>query len=142
MRPDDLHDQSGRRTGCPEHVLGSAVFGQAITIVATVTAAVTPSGTVTFSDGALRWPRFPSMALAGHTHHRHLVIGSHSITATYSGDAHFVATVSGSASESVAQSITNVVLVPQAVVRKRKVVSIGLKAEIEPVPGEVFPLAS
>ena len=120
---------------------GSAVFGQAITIVATVTAAVTPGGTVTFSDGGTPLATVPldssgqaRLTTAG------LAIGSHSITATYSGDAHFVATVSGPASESVAPSTTHVVLVTQAVFRHRKLVSIGLKAEIEPVaPGGGIP---
>ena len=121
--------------------VGSAVFGQAITIVATVTAAVTPSGTVTFSDGGTPLATVPLDGSGRATlTTADLAIGSHSITATYSGDAHFVATVSGSASESVARSTTHVVLVPQAVVRKRKVVSIGLKAEIEPVaPGGGIP---
>ena len=112
---------------------GSAVFGQAITIVATVTAAVTPSGTVTFSDGGTPLATVPLDGSGQATlTTADLAIGSHSITATYSGDAHFVATVSGSASESVARSTTHVVLVPQAVFRHGKVVSIGLKAEIQP----------
>jgi hypothetical protein len=121
--------------------VGSAVFGQAITIVAMVTAAVTPSGTVTFSDSGTPLATVPLDGSGRATFTTaDLAIGSHSITATYSGDADFVETVSGPASESVARSTTKVVLVPEAVFRKRKVVSIGLKAEIDPVaPGGGIP---
>jgi hypothetical protein len=120
---------------------GSAVFGQAITIVATVTAAVTPSGTVTFSDGGTPLATVPLNGSGQATlTTADLAIGSHSITATYGGDAHFVATISGSASESVAPSPTHVVLVSQSVFHNRKVVSIRLKAEIQPVaPGGGIP---
>jgi hypothetical protein len=110
-------------------------------MVATVTAAGTPSGTVTFADGATPLGTVPldssgkaSLTTTG------LAIGSHSITATYSGDAGSFTTQSGPAPESVAPATTEVILVPHPVFRRKKVVSIGLMAEIEPVaPGGGVP---
>ena len=67
---------------------GSTVYGQPITFVATVAAAGTPSGTVTFLDGGTTLATVPldgsgtaTLTTSG------LALGSHSITATYSGDA-------------------------------------------------------
>jgi hypothetical protein len=114
---------------------GSTVYGQPIMMVATVTAADTPNGTVTFSDGTTPLATVPldgsgkaTLTTSG------LAIGFHAITATYSGDADFFGSQSGSTSESVSQAATKIVLVPRRVFRKKKVVSLGLTAEIEPVP--------
>ena len=123
---------------------GSAVYGQSVTFVATVapTVAGTPSGTVTFSDGgtplatvALDGSGKATLTTSG------LAVGSNAITATYSGDADFLGVQSTAASESVAQAGTQVVLVPQPVLnKKKKVVSVRLKAEIEPLsPGGGVP---
>jgi hypothetical protein len=113
----------------------SAVYGQSLTFVATVAGASVPSGTVTFFDGATSLATIPldgsgkvTLTTTG------LAVGSHSITATYGGDANFLAVQSGPASESVAQAATSVVLVPHPVLRKKKVVSLGLSAEVVPVP--------
>jgi hypothetical protein len=114
---------------------GSAVYGQPITMVATVTGPGTPGGTVAFTDGATLLATVPldgsgkaTLSISG------LAVGSHAIIATYGGDANFLAVQSGPASESVAQAATAVVLAPHPVFRKKKVVSLGLTAEVVPVP--------
>jgi hypothetical protein len=119
----------------------SAVYGQPVTIVATVNAPGTPSGTVTFSDGATPLATVPldSSGKAMFTT-TGLHIGSQSITATYSGDSRFLSVISGPASESITKATTQVVLVPHAVFKKKREVAIGLTAEIEPVaPGGGVP---
>ena len=120
---------------------GSAVFGQSVTFVAAVEAPGTPGGTVTFSDRGIPLATIPlggsgkaTLAISS------LAPGSHAITATYSGDADILGVQSSATDLSVAQDGTRVVLVPQAIFRKKKVVSVGLKAEIEPIsPGGGLP---
>jgi hypothetical protein len=114
---------------------GSAVYGQSVTFVATVAGAGVPSGTVTFFDGATSLATVPldgsgkaTLTTTG------LAIGSHAISASYSGDADFFTSQSGSTSESVSQAATEIVLVPHPVLRRKKVVSLGLTAEVVPVP--------
>ena len=69
-----------------------------------------------------------------------LAAGSHSVTATYSGDANLPGATSGSAIESVSQSGTTVVLVPVPVLKKKKIKSEILTAQIEPIsPGGGVP---
>jgi trimeric autotransporter adhesin len=121
---------------------GSAVFGQALTLVATVVApGGPPTGTVTFSDdgtvlGTVALDGSGTAMLTTNA----LPVGGHSITATYSGDPSLVAALSGSASTSVAPSGTSVVLVPHPVLKKKKVKSEVLTAEIEPAaPGGGVP---
>ena len=120
----------------------SAVFGQSVTFVATVGAPSTPQGTVTFSDGGIPLATIPlggsgqaTLAISS------LALGSHAITATYSGDADVLGVQSSATDLSVDPDGTRVVLVPQAnFKKKRKVVSVGLKAEIEPIsPGGGLP---
>jgi Bacterial Ig-like domain (group 3) len=119
---------------------GSAVYGQPITFVATVAADITPSGTVTFLDGGTT---LATVALDGSGTATlitsTLAPGSHSITANYSGDADFGGAQFGSASESVGQSGTTIVLVPHPVLKKKKVVSEVLTAKIEPMFSGGFP---
>ncbi len=120
---------------------GSAVYGQPMTFVAKVAAGNTPSGTVTFFDGgttlatvALNGSGTATLVTSA------LAVGSHSITATYSGNADFGGALSGSASESISQSGATVVLVPHPVLKKKKVISEVLTANIEPTsPGGGFP---
>jgi hypothetical protein len=120
---------------------GSAVYGQPVTFVTTVAAgapaAGAPTGTVTFFDGATALATVPldSSGTAALTTSV-LAVGSHSITATFNGTADFLGVESGSASESVAQAGTEVVLVPQPVFKKKHLVSVNLTAEIVPLaPG-------
>ncbi len=64
-----------------------SVFGQSVTLTATVTGNA-PSGTVTFNDGAS--PLCSAVALVGGQAQcitNSLTVGSHSITATYSGNS-------------------------------------------------------
>ena len=104
-------------------------------------AAETPGGTVTFLDGGTTLATVPlggsgtaSVTNAG------LALGSHSITATYSGSAGLVGAQSRSAPESVGQAGTTLVLVPHPILKKKKVKSEVLKAEIEPTaPGGGVP---
>jgi parallel beta-helix repeat protein len=121
---------------------GSAVFGQSLAFIATVTAAgVTPTGMVTFSDGTTPL----GSALLDGTGKATLSIssltrGSHSITARYSGGGNYQGMTSGAAAESVSQAGTQVVLLPRLLLKKRKVVSVELTAELEPIaPGEGIP---
>jgi hypothetical protein len=119
----------------------SAVYGQSITFVATVAGASVPSGTVTFFDVATPLATVPldgsgkvTLTTTG------LAIGSHAITATYSGDSDFFGSQWGSTTESVSQASTDIALVPHPVLRKKKVVSLGLTAEVVPVePGGGVP---
>ena len=69
-----------------------------------------------------------------------LAAGSHSVTATFSGDASLPAATSAAASELVSRSGTSVVLVPEPVLKKKKIKSEILTAEIEPIsPGGGVP---
>jgi hypothetical protein len=117
----------------------SPVYGQAVTFVATVSSPGAPVGTVTFSDGTTLLATVPldgsgQTALTIST----LSLGSHAITATYNGGTDFLGVTSGTAAESVSQSATAIVLVPQVVLEGKKMV--GLTAEIGPVvPGGVVP---
>jgi hypothetical protein len=119
----------------------SAVYGQPITIVATVTGPGTPGGAVAFSDGATFLATVPldgsgtaRLTTSG------LALGSHAITATYSGDANFLGVRSGPATEFVSQAATRIVLVPHPVLKRKSLKAVGLTAEIEPVaPGGGIP---
>jgi Bacterial Ig-like domain (group 3) len=120
----------------------AAVHGQAVTFVATVSSSAgTPSGTVTFFDGATPLGTVPLDSAGSATLTTSvLAVGSHSITATYNGTADLSSVESGSASESVARAGTQVVLVPHPVFRKKRFVSVDFTAEIEPLgPGEGTP---
>src|SRR5262249_52931876 len=92
-----------------------SVVGQAVTFTATVAAtapgAGTPTGTVTFRDGAtvlgtgtLDAGGVASFAAAA------LAAGSHSITAAYGGDADFGVSTSAALSQAVNQAATTTAL--------------------------------
>ena len=66
-----------------------------------------------------------------------LSVGSHPITALYSGDANLAAKTSGFFTESVAQAGTRLTLNRQPVFKKKNVVSIRLTAAVDPLaPGQ------
>lgn len=124
---------------------GLAVFGQPVILTATVAApaGVTPTGDITFSDGGTV---LGSAALSGSGTATltvsSLAVGTDPITASYGGDTLLTdATTAQPAAVSVAQAVSQAVLVPQAVLKgKHNVVSLTLKAEIEPVaPGAGVP---
>ena len=81
-----------------------SVFGQAVTIMATVTSAKagTPAGTVTFFDGAndLGMANLSGAGTAAISP-ASLTVGAHTITATYTGDMNF----SGSTSAALVQTV-------------------------------------
>jgi predicted outer membrane repeat protein len=119
---------------------GSTVYGQPVTFTATVSGGVT-TGTVTFSEGGttLGSVAFSGSGTATLTTSA-LGIGSQSIAASYSGGADFTGATSGPEGVSVARAATQVVLVPNARFKKKKVVSLGLEAEITPLaPGGGLP---
>ncbi|HTC93753.1 MAG TPA: Ig-like domain repeat protein, partial [Terriglobales bacterium] len=84
-------------------------FGQIVTFTATVSAALpgsgTPTGMVQFKDGAsnLGAPAILNSGAATSSAISSLTVGSHSITAVYSGDSNF----SGSTSPALTQTVTS-----------------------------------
>ncbi|MFF4283427.1 Ig-like domain repeat protein, partial [Streptomyces kronopolitis] len=70
-----------------------SVFGQTVVLTATVHAASpgvgTPTGTVSFFDGATLLGTAPLIAGSATLNTSALAVGSHSLTAVYSGDANF-----------------------------------------------------
>ena len=119
---------------------GSAVFGQAITLVATVGGQDSPSGTVTFLDGATVLATVPLAAGTATLTTSAMALGSHAISATFSGDAGMTGAQSAPTSISVAQSATSVVVVPHPVLKKKKLKSEVLTADINPTaPGGGVP---
>jgi len=88
--------------------LNPAPFGQSITfrIAVQSTAAGTPTGTVTLMDGStsLGSTALPANGIAQFT--LGLASGSHSITASYSGDANFAGTTSAVLTQAVNQATT------------------------------------
>ena len=122
---------------------GSAVSGQPVSFMATTVGADagTPSGTVAFSDGTTRLATVPLDGSGTATFTTSaLSLGSHSITATYSGDADFLGVQSAPYSETVAQTGTEVVVVKNSVFKNKKLMSVRLTAEIKPLaPGGGVP---
>jgi large repetitive protein len=124
---------------------GSTVYGETVTLAADVTStnpgAGTPTGTVTFFDGS---SQLGAVTLDGSGRATltvsSLALGGHSITAVYGGETAFLGGQSGAVSQSVTPDGTAVVLVPHAVLKKKKVVSLTLTAQVEPLaPGGGVP---
>ena len=75
----------------------SAVYGQTVTLIASVTAGNSPTGTVTFIDNGTPLGTVPLSASGSATLTTSLLAtGSNSITANYSGDSLFVSATSSS----------------------------------------------
>jgi hypothetical protein len=82
--------------------LNPSIAGQAVTFAATVTSSYgTPSGTVSFRDGARIIGTMNLTAGATALTTSSLVSGTHSITATYNGDANYIAATSAVLMQSV-----------------------------------------
>ena len=113
---------------------GSAVYGQAVTFVATVSSGGTPGGAVTFSDDGTPLATVPldgsgQAALTIST----LALGSNAITATYNSNGDSLSAKSGAVTESVSQAATAIVLVPHPIKKgKKKLEAVGLTVEIKP----------
>jgi hypothetical protein len=112
---------------------GTAVYGQSVALTARVTGAITPTGTVTFQDngttiGTVALDGTGTATLMSST----LAAGAHSITAIYDGNADFASAQSGVTSESITKSVAKVALMPQPIMKKKKVVSETLTAKITP----------
>ncbi len=110
---------------------GSAAFGQSLTFVANVTAPATPGGYVQFFDdgnslGAVLLNGSSAASLTTSS----LRVGAHSITATYSGDANLVGANAGPAVTSVGKAGSRVLLTPKPVLKKKKIVSEVLTANV------------
>jgi hypothetical protein len=90
----------------------SSVYGKAVTFTATVhpSASGTPTGTITFKDGAAT---LATVALTGNFasfSSATLAAQSHSVTATYNGDAHFAASTSPILTETISPAATSIAL--------------------------------
>jgi hypothetical protein len=86
----------------------------------------TPGGTVTFYDGNTPLATVPVDGTGTATlTTSDLSVGSHSITAAYSGDADFPGVRSAAYSETVAPAGTKVVLVQTLVYKKKKLTSVS-----------------
>jgi hypothetical protein len=85
--------------------LNPAALGQTVTFTATVAAespgAGSPTGTVTLKDGATSIESGAVSAGIATTNISTLTGGSHTITASYAGDANFIGSVSGGLSQNV-----------------------------------------
>jgi hypothetical protein len=86
--------------------------GESVTFTATVTAQVTgtPTGTVTFSDGPTVLGQGTLTSGTASFSTASLTFGSHSITASYSGDSSFTGSVSTSLSQIVQKANTTTTL--------------------------------
>jgi len=92
-----------------------SVYGQSVTLTATVKAAApgsgTPTGTVTFYDGTTNLGSGTLSAGTATFTTTFFVVSSHSITAVYSGDPDFTASTSPALSQTVNQAGTTTVVV-------------------------------
>jgi LPXTG-site transpeptidase (sortase) family protein len=94
-----------------------SVVGQVVTFTATVTAnppgAGTPTGTVTFQDGGVNIAGCVNQALVAGVatcNDSFAGVGSHSITAIYSGDANFLTSTSAALTQTIGQDATTTAL--------------------------------
>ena len=93
-----------------------SVYGETITFNATVTAqgSGTPSGSVTFKDGLTALGTAPLIGATATLNTSTLGVGTHSITAWYSGDSNFLHSVSPTIVQTVDQASTTTSLVSSA----------------------------
>ena len=110
---------------------GSAAYGQPETLTVAVTAPGSPAGAITFLDGqtvlgtvALGSAGTATLSVSA------LDVGSHSIVATYGGATDYLGVQSVPVSVAVAQASIEIAIVPQPVYKKKKIVSLSLKAVI------------
>ncbi len=89
-----------------------STFGQSITLNATVAPQTqgAPTGTITFSDGAVQLGQATLLQGTATLSTSSLAIGSHSITASYSGDSHYAASTSSALTQVVQNGATTTAL--------------------------------
>jgi len=106
-RPLTLNVSMGTTTTTLTASSTSLVFGQQVTLTATVSpGAGTPTGTVTFSDGATVLGTVPLVAGVASFNTSSFSLGNHSIASSYSGDANYLPSASSAVQLSVAQAST------------------------------------
>ena len=108
--------------------LASIAYGETVSLLATVG---TPGGTITFYDGTALLATVPvdGTGMATLTT-SDLSVGSHSITAAYSGDADYIGVRSASTTETVAPTSTQMVLAQTPVYKKKKLTSVSLTVDL------------
>ena len=88
--------------------LNPSVFGQSVTLQATLTAAApgagTPTGTVTFTDGSTTLGTATLSGGVARLAVKSLSVGTHLLAASYGGDGNFTTSVSANWSQTVGQS--------------------------------------
>src|SRR5262249_44682269 len=91
--------------------LNPAIYGQAITLTSTVSSApATPSGSVTFADGATPLGSATLNASGQAVLAVSLAAGPHSLSASYGGSANFATSGSSALAESIGKATTTTVL--------------------------------
>jgi hypothetical protein len=118
------------------------VFGQAVTFVATVTGSgAKPTGTLTFyDDGTILGTAALTPSGTAELTTTGLIPIGNSISARYSGDTNFLEASSGMSDVTVARAATRIVLALHTVQKKKKIVSLYLTVEIQPIgPGAGIP---
>ena len=92
--------------------LNPAAFGQAVVFTATVqpNAGGTATGTVTFLDGTTSLGTAPVSGNAAQLSLSSLSVGSHSITAKYSGDGNFTGSTSAPITQTINQATTTTIV--------------------------------
>ena len=92
----------------------TAVFGQSVTLTATIAVtapgAGTPTGSVSFNDGTTVLNTVPLSGNTASYTTTSLAVASHTITAVYGGDTDFTASTSGPLTEAVSKSFTQTAL--------------------------------
>lgn len=94
--------------------LNPATYGQSITWTATVSAATTPAGTVTFWNGTAKLGTAPLAGGSASFSSTGLRAGTDSVTAAYNGDAKFLGSTSPVLSQVVSQAPTTIALTSSA----------------------------
>ena len=134
ITPTSSNTSKGAATVTLTSTGGSAVYGQAVTFVATVSSGGTPGGMVTFSDDGTPLATVPLDGSGRAT----LTIstlppGSNAITATYDDNGDSLGAKSGSTTESVSRASTAIVLVSHPILKgKKKLEAVGLTVQIKP----------
>jgi hypothetical protein len=125
----------------------STVFGQSLTLTATISivspGAGTPGGTVTFLDGSTTIGTGSVNAATNQATLTisSLAVGGHSITASYAGDTNFVGSTSSSVTDTVSQASTTTTLAATTATVYGQ--SVSFSATVAPVsPGAGTPTGS